>query len=253
MRYIDPNGLFETESEGKQWAKDNKIRTGWLSREKVEQEPDGSWAVNNRKEGISYFRDNSLDGLYVVGRRADGIIKSALVLAQPYNEVTASASEIWNSPIARSYVPDRISLSFSSSVTAFAGTNIDLSLNWITRGHDAQFTPYAVLTAGGQGGPQVSGDALINYSVGYYATSDMRNLQRGQARDGLLGWSTHGSVDAGLGFGGSITGSVGFQALPLVSRPTWISGGVGIGASIGGGATGGVSYSWPILPIQFKR
>jgi hypothetical protein len=28
---------------------------------------------------------------------------------------------------------------------------------------------------------------------------------------------------------------------------------VGIGASIGGGVTGGVSYSWPIIPSQFKK
>ncbi len=175
------------------------------------------------------------------------------ILEMGYYRGTAAAQDAWNSPIARSHIPDKISLSFSSSVTAFAGTNTDFSLNWITRGHDSQFMPYAVLTVGGQGGPQVSGDALININVGYYATTDMRNLQSGEARDGLLGWSIYGSVDAGLGIGGSVTGSVGFQDSPFVSRPTWLSGGVGAGASIGGGATGGVGYSWPIVPKQFKK
>ncbi|MCC5922082.1 MAG: RHS repeat-associated core domain-containing protein [Cyclobacteriaceae bacterium] len=253
IRFLDPNGLFETESDTKQWAKDNKIRTGWFSRHKVEQESGGSWAVNNRKEGASYFRASSLDGLDVVGRRDDGVIKSALVLAQPYIEVTATASEIWNSPIARSYVPDKISLSFSSSVTAFAGTNTDFSLNWITRGHDAQFSPYAVMTVGGQVGTKVMGDALINFSTGFYATTDMRTLPKGKASRDLLGWSTYGGAGAGAGLGGSVFGSIGFEKGPLVSSPTWVSGGVGIGPSIGIGATGGVSYSWPIIPGQFKR
>ena len=69
----------------------------------------------------------------------------------------------------------------------------------------------------------------------------------------MLGWSAYGSADAGVGLGGSVTGSVGFQDSPFVSRPTWISGSVGFGPSIGGGATGGVSYSWPIVPNQFKK
>ena len=213
-------------------------------------------------DGQSYTSTGGADYTFGNGEwtRQGGMLNEVTVTAQKpsllekgYYRGQAAAQDAWNSPMARAYFPDKISLSFSSSVTAFAGTNTDFSFNWITRGHDAQFTPYAVLTVGGQGGPQVSGDALINFSAGYYATSDMRSLQRGQARDGLLGWSTYGSADAGLGLGGSITGSVGFQDSPLVSRPTWISGGVGIGASIGGGATGGVSYSWPIVPSQFKR
>ena len=252
IKFTDPNGLFETELDAKQWAKENEIRTGWFSRHKIEQVSDGSWAINNRKEGISYFREAALDGLKVLGRRDDGVIKSALVPAQPYNEFSAIASEIWNSQIARIYIPDKISISFSSSVTAFAGNSTDFSLNWITRGHDAQFTPYAVFTVGGQGGPQVSGDALINIGAGYYATSDMRSLQKGQARDGLLGWSAYESTDIGIVLGGSLTGSIGIQDFSSQYKPAWISAGLGIGASIGGGFTGGLSYSWPIVPGQFK-
>jgi len=165
--------------------------------------------------------------------------------------LTELASDAWNSPVARLYVPDKISISLSASSTAFVGINKDISLNWITRGNDAQITPYAVFTVGAQGGPQVSADALVNVSVGYYASTDLRTLPKGEAKNGLLGWSAYGSADAGAGLGGTITGSMGFEGKPFVSRPTWISGGMGVGASIGGGATGGVSYSWPVFKSQF--
>lgn len=82
ITFVDPNGLFETKSEAKQWAKDNNIRTGWFSRHIVEQGANGAWEINNRKEGLSYFRDSSLDGVDVVGRREDGVIESALAVGK---------------------------------------------------------------------------------------------------------------------------------------------------------------------------
>lgn len=162
-------------------------------------------------------------------------------------------SDIWNGALARSHVPDKLTLSLSSSLTVFAGENTTLSFDWITRGHDASFMPYTTFTVGGQVGPQISADALIGVGAGYFATSDMRSLAPGQAANGLLGWSSNVSVDAGAGLGGSITGSVGFSNTPFTSRPTWISGGVAGGASIGAGGTVGVSYTLPIFQSQFNR
>ncbi|MFB9057515.1 RHS repeat domain-containing protein [Mariniflexile ostreae] len=215
---------------------------------------DGSWNYNRQSE--TWVGQGNTD--YNVKARTEKLDEVVVTASRKnstslFGNMLNTASDLWNSPSARMTVPDKISLSFSSSATAIIGKSTDFSLNWITRGHDAQFTPYGILTVGMQGGTKVSGDALINFNAGYYTTTDMRNLQIGQARDGLLGWSAYGSVDGGLGLGGSITGSVGFQDLPFISRPTWISGGVGIGASIGGGATGGVSYSWPIVSSQFKK
>ena len=46
-------------------------------------------------------------------------------------------SDLWNGPMARLGVPDKISLSLSTSVTAFIGVSQELSLTWITRGNDA--------------------------------------------------------------------------------------------------------------------
>ena len=74
----------------------------------------------------------------------------------------------------------------------------------------------------------------------------------GNTRDGLLGWSAYESTDIGIGLGGSLTGSIGIQDFSSQYKPAWIYGGLGIGAYIGGGFTGGLSYSWPIVPGQFK-
>lgn len=161
-------------------------------------------------------------------------------------------SDIWNSPIGRMHVPDKISISLSSSATAFLGVSTDMSFHFITRGHDASLIPYTTFTVGGQAGPQVSADALVGVSIGYYSVADMRNLKKEEAKKALLGWNIYGSVDAGLGLGGSITGSVGFSKLPLVSEPTWVDIGISGGASIGGGVTGGTSYSLPVFKNQFK-
>src|SRR5690606_11530263 len=216
----------------------------------------------NPFKGEVYRTTGGADYVYGKGAwtRQGGTLNEVTVTAQKpsllekgFYRGQAAAQDVWNSPLTRAYVPDKISLSFSSSVTAFVGTNTEFSLNWITRGHDAQFTPYAVLTLGGQVGPKGSGDALIKISTGYYATTDMRSLPTGKASRDLLGWSVYGSADAGVGLGGTVTGSIGFERAPFMSSPTWISGGVGVGASIGVGASGGVSYSWPIVPKQFKR
>lgn len=155
--------------------------------------------------------------------------------------------------MARSIVPDKLTISVSSSVTAYVGFSQALSFDFITRGHDASIVPYATFTVGVQGGLDVSGDALIGVGRCNYAAADMRSLAPGEAANGLLGWSAYGSVDGGVGLGGSITGSVGFSDKPLISRPTWVSGGVAGGASIGGGGTVGISYTLPIFKSQFKR
>ena len=164
-----------------------------------------------------------------------------------------TASDSWNTPLARLLVPDKISLSLSTSVTAFVGVSEELSFNWITRGNDGSVVPYVMATTGGQAGLGVSGDALVGGSVGYFATKDMRSLKPGVAANGLLGWSAYGSMDGGAVLGGSITGSVGFSNKPFTSRPTWISGGISGGASIGAAGTGGISYSFPVFQSQFKK
>ena len=251
--FIDPDGLFETKADAQQWAKDNNVKTGLLRNHKIKEQSDGSWSVDNKRDGFTYFKDQSLDDLNVLGRGEDGVIKSALLSNKKYNHFNEMASDPWNTPQARLLVLDKISLSLSSSVTAFVGSNTDLSFNWITRGHDANAVPYLTFSAGGQAGGKVMADALIGIGVGYYMTDDLRNLQKGEASRNLLGWGIQGSAGIGGGLGGQIIGGTGI-ANPLDGnyRPTWMSVGISIGPSIGAGSSGGVDYTFPVFKNQFK-
>lgn len=248
----------------------------------AEQGGDGFWSniankaksllgINSGQPGVSPIEHTELDEITVSANRKSNWFqrnfsrdkfsrdwknnkeKSGYNHAANYVEDNReNISNAWNSPLARTAVPDKVGVSLSSSVTAVAGLNVGFNFDWITRGNDARITPYVSFTIGGQAGSNVSADALIGIGGGYYPTMDMRSLQKGQASRDLLGWGASGSIDAGVGLGGSITGSVGFQKQPLISRPTWISGSFSAGASIGGGATGGVGYTFPIFSNQFN-
>ncbi len=79
VRFTDPNGLFESESDAKQWAMNNDIINddGIKSGYRIEQGSDGSWAINNREKNLSYFRDNTDFEGYMAGRGEDGVIAAA--------------------------------------------------------------------------------------------------------------------------------------------------------------------------------
>src|SRR5690606_41125471 len=55
----DPTGLFESKSEAKSWPKENNIRTGWFSGNRVSKSGHGSWSVDNKRAGVSYSRADS--------------------------------------------------------------------------------------------------------------------------------------------------------------------------------------------------
>ena len=46
--YSDPYGLFESKEEAKDYAKDKGIKTGFLSRSKIKEQKDGTWAIINK-------------------------------------------------------------------------------------------------------------------------------------------------------------------------------------------------------------
>lgn len=161
-------------------------------------------------------------------------------------------SDTWNSPLARLAVPDKISFGLSQSATAYFGFNKGLFFEFIIRGHDANLVPYVTFTVGGQLGPKLNADALIVFSRGYYAVNDMRNLEPGQAARDLLGWSLNADIGFGQGFGGALGGSYGFQSWGSIYQPTWISISGGLGASMGGGVTGGVNYTFPVSESKFN-
>lgn len=86
VRYTDPTGMFETEGEAKQWAKDNNIKTGWFRKHKVSENSDGTWSINNKKDGVSYSRDPEYSN------RADGVTESVYIEGKS----SSSGSSFWS-------------------------------------------------------------------------------------------------------------------------------------------------------------
>jgi chitinase len=54
--------MFEDDAAAKKYAKDNNIKTNWFSRtfgggSKIAENKDGTWSIDNKKEGSSIFQD----------------------------------------------------------------------------------------------------------------------------------------------------------------------------------------------------
>ena len=142
VNIIDPNGLFESKADAKEWAKENDIKTGWFRNHKIEKESDGSYAINNRKEGSSYSR-LSTDGLDddVIGDMGDGVINSPLI--------TPSKSH---------------SIEFNG-VIAFGGTGINFQIGIGNDDYGKNFWYY-------QYGPSMGLDASAGFSYTRYNSYD---------------------------------------------------------------------------------
>ncbi|MGX7666053.1 DUF6443 domain-containing protein [Flavobacterium pedocola] len=164
-----------------------------------------------------------------------------------FEEVEDDFSDFWNNPFSRLMVADKYSIGVDQSITAVLGVGSGLSLNFITRGHDASFVPYVTHTVGGQIGSDISANAGISLSRGTYATMDMRDLKPGEAANALNGWSFEVRGEAHEGVGGELFMNVGLDDLETAS-PNWINFGFGFGVGIGGGATLGMQHSVPVNP-----
>jgi len=53
LAYTDPDGMFESRKEARQWARDNGLRTGFFSNNKIRKVNDGSFAIENYMDGTS--------------------------------------------------------------------------------------------------------------------------------------------------------------------------------------------------------
>ena len=71
--FTDPFGLFGSRGEASEYKKTNGLSGS------IRKQDDGTFAINNKKDGTSYFRDYSLVGKTVTGRQKDGVIKGILV------------------------------------------------------------------------------------------------------------------------------------------------------------------------------
>lgn len=113
-------------------------------------------------------------------------------------------SEMWNSPLGRFIIPDKISFSLGSSITAIVGVESSTTAHFIVRGHDARFTPYFTEDVGVNIGPDVGADASFSIEVAWFAVSNMNNLAPGKAKEALAGPAYNIGAEGaeGIGIGG---------------------------------------------------
>ncbi|RXM50310.1 RHS repeat-associated core domain-containing protein [Chryseobacterium sp. CH25] len=80
LRYIDPKGLFESRKEARQYRREHNLH-GSIKRQK-----DGSYAINDRDNMISYAKGNDSDLTASDTHDNDGVVESVLVTKAPYTQ-----------------------------------------------------------------------------------------------------------------------------------------------------------------------
>jgi len=68
--YSDPLGLFESREEAREYADENDIKTGLFRRNKIKKQNDGSFAIENRGDHSSTYKDSEF-----------GVVTGALAVA----------------------------------------------------------------------------------------------------------------------------------------------------------------------------
>jgi len=252
ITFIDPDGLFETKADAQQWAKDNNIKTGLFRNHKIKEQNDGSWSVDNKRDGFTYFKDQSLDDFNVLGRGEDGVIKSALLSNKKYNHFNEMASDAWNSNLARTYAPDFVSLGGGFSGIAGVGGGTSLEANWVLRGPEASFLPIITTTQSIGGGYSI--DVTLNIGGANYLgpVKDInRMMLQTNIQDGQVSMWASGGLTAGGKIGASGSWSPTVSGYGIIGRQINIGGGLPVGPLPINGA-GGVSNTFIIKDFYKK-
>ena len=242
--YVDPKGDFKTKFGAKLY---NTLHGGngeiFQASDRDENHA-GEWFVGKKIEykgkgvGIAYERKFGWGN----GRKAqiaNTIDDVANELHKGLDYAKKNASDAWNSPLARYYIPDYYTLSGSFQTSSGTYMNEELTFTLILRGRDPGL--YFNTTTGFGGVSSVGVDIGCSVGKGYYL-GDARNLSSRL----LSGWQGSGSVGVGLKsiIGGSVNGGVdvGFSdgKATTVTDKVGISVGVGVSTPIfqGGGGAG---------------
>jgi len=213
-----------------------------------------SFSVSGKNYGISYSSGSPvvteiMEAVSVVGKKADWADWGRRMQARYGNsldysfdgygqsrgfwdDVNDGFSIIWNSPIARRYIPDKISFAIGGDIALGGGVGAQpINFTILTRGKDPgvyltpTFNTYAGIGAFFSGGVELT---ISNY------TGDPRKITASM----LIGETNGGYATGGLlgDFSGGVTYS------PATNVHGFFNLSVGIG--IGGGAFGGYNYQY---------
>jgi RHS repeat-associated protein len=99
LTFIDPDGLFETEAAAKAYAKEHHIKTGWFRQNKIVEQKDGSYAIENRKASTSTSNDSQF-----------GVMTAALHVERGVHlaDIGIDARDDLKDRFSESYNPDAV-------------------------------------------------------------------------------------------------------------------------------------------------
>ena len=229
LTYIDPTGLFETRAEAKEYRKEHGISG------RIQKGSDGIFAINDRKNNSSYFKDSSLDGFdNLIGRGEDGVIQSVLVTQEEDNS-TLGLGMILDGSGGFGQGMVQAEGSFRLTNGSYNGNQLSpkhYQSGW-SGGSRAQITTYNMSRVGSNIG---RGSIYGTLVLGAYKINEA-NVQDGRA------FRYNTQVATAQTAGGIVGGSVGAKggAAAGAAIGVWFWGGGAVPGAIIGGILGGVS------------
>ncbi len=213
-------------------------------------------------DGQSYTSTGGADYTFGNGEwtRQGGMLNEVTVTAQKpsllekgYYRGQAAAQDAWNSPLARAYVPDFVSVGGGFTGIALVGGGTSLEANWVLRGPEASLLPAITTTQSVGGGYSI--DATLNIGRANYlgpVNEISRSMLQTSIGDGQATIWGSGGVAAGgkIGVTGSYTPTDGGYGI--------VGGQLNIGAGLPAGplpanAAGGVSNTFILYDFHKKR
>jgi len=175
------------------------------------------------------------------------------LLEKGYYRGQAAAQDAWNSPMARVYFPDFVSVGGGFTGIALVGGGTSLEANWVLRGPEASLLPAITTTQSVGGGYSI--DATLNIGRANYlgpVNEISRSMLQTSIGDGQATiWGSGGVVAGGkIGVTGSYTPTDGGYGI--------VGGQLNIGAGLPAGplpanAAGGVSNTFILYDFHKKR
>ena len=225
--------------------------------------PECEESVEDPTEGQIYTSTAGAEYTFGDGEwtRQGGMLSEVTVEAEKpslfvmgYYRGKAAANDAWNSPLARTYVPDFISIGGGFTGIALAGGGTSIEANWVLRGPEASISPAITATQSIGGGYSI--DATLNIGGSTYLGS-VSEINRGMLQtstgngDFPTVWGSGGVAAGGkIGISGSYTPTDGGYG--IVGRQVNIGAGLPAGP-LPANVAGGVSNTFMLYDFYKRR
>jgi hypothetical protein len=175
------------------------------------------------------------------------------LLEKGYYRGQAAAQDAWNSPMARAYVPDFVSIGVGFTGIALVGGGTSLEANWVLRGPEASLLPAITTTQSVGGGYSI--DATLNIGRGNYL-GPVNQINRGMFQTNIKDGQVTVWGSGGLTAGGKVGVSGSYTPINLNSGVLGVQVNIGVGLPFGplpGNGAGGVSNTFTFYDFYKKK